>query len=106
MEEYVMREFIVMFGIDTKQSKSVSHEAINSHTEPNSPRNETRHPPHSGFNSLCPEDPGTLSTQITRHNLEVPTYFIVKLLASPPIPNIGYPSLSLTSTPCEAAPQS
>ena len=34
-----------MFGIDTKQSKLVSHEAVNSQTEPNSPRNEARHSP-------------------------------------------------------------
>eukprot|EP00956_Cyclotella_meneghiniana_P007773 scaffold10371_cov60-Cyclotella_meneghiniana.AAC.5 len=35
----------MMFGIDTKQSKLVSHEAVNSQTEPNSPRNEARHSP-------------------------------------------------------------
>ena len=40
-----MREFLMMFVIDTKQSKSVSHEAVNSQTEPNSPRNEARHSP-------------------------------------------------------------
>ena len=40
-----MREFLIMFGMDTKQSKSVSHEAVNSQTEPNSPRNEARHSP-------------------------------------------------------------
>ena len=45
MEEYVMSEFLVMFGTDTKQSKSVSREAVNSQTEPNSPRNEARHSP-------------------------------------------------------------
>ena len=40
-----MSEFLVMFGTDTKQSKSVSREAVNSQTEPNSPRNEARHSP-------------------------------------------------------------
>ena len=45
MEEYVMNEFLVMIGMDMKQSKLVSHEAVNSQTEPNSPRNEARHSP-------------------------------------------------------------
>jgi len=45
MKEYVMRELLMMFGMDTKQSKSVSHEAVNSQTEPKSPRNEARHSP-------------------------------------------------------------
>jgi len=45
LQRYVMREFPMMFGIDTKQSKLVSHKAVNSQTEPNSPRNEARHSP-------------------------------------------------------------
>eukprot|EP00956_Cyclotella_meneghiniana_P012818 scaffold18244_cov70-Cyclotella_meneghiniana.AAC.6 len=45
IEEYVMSEFLLMFGMDTKQSKLVSHEAVHSQTEPNSPRNEASHSP-------------------------------------------------------------
>eukprot|EP00956_Cyclotella_meneghiniana_P027009 scaffold59704_cov35-Cyclotella_meneghiniana.AAC.4 len=54
MKKYVMREFLIMFGMDTKQLKSFSHGAVNSQTEPNSPRNEVRHSP------ITDETPNTI----------------------------------------------